>query len=63
MCGIGIKRYVHVKINIVKKFVQGDIRTLFFCDIEVMANKKKEDRNGPLKLQIKLRRASYFGNY
>ena len=43
MYGIGIQRYVRVKINIVKKFVQGNIRIplLFFvCDIEAMANKK-----------------------
>ena len=42
---------------------RGYTYTLFFCDIEAMANKKKEDRNGPLKLQIKLRWASYFKSH
>ena len=27
----------------------------FVCDIEAKANKKKEDCDGPLKLQIKIR--------
>ena len=52
MYGIGILRYERVKINIVKKFVQGDIRTPFFLFVTSRRWQTKKRRTAMVLYKI-----------
>ena len=63
MCVIRFLRYVRVKINIgISICSKGYViyPFWFFDAIDSMADKKKLDRNGPLKLVIKLQWVCFF---